>query len=107
MDVIAAILARHSVRDFSPKPVPKDIVMKILETAARSPSENELYVIATVPVGEKVELIDWPGTADSMGRVKIPPPARDVLNCFVQSFAQFAVPEMVVNEPDPPPEAPP
>jgi len=38
MDVIAAILARHSVRDFSPKPVPKDIVMKILETAARSPS---------------------------------------------------------------------
>src|SRR3990167_6139813 len=77
------------------------------DPAARSPSENELYVILTVPVGAKVDLIDWPGTADSMGRVKIPPPARDVLKRCVQSFAQFAVPEMVVNEPDPPPEAPP
>jgi nitroreductase len=38
MDVIEAILARHSVRDFSSRPVPKDIVMKILETATRSPS---------------------------------------------------------------------
>ena len=38
MDVIEAILARHSVRDFSSKPVPKETVMKILETATRSPS---------------------------------------------------------------------
>ncbi len=38
MDVIEAILARHSVRDFSPRPVAKETVMKILETATRSPS---------------------------------------------------------------------
>ena len=38
MDVIEAILARRSVRDFSPKPVPKETVMKILEAATRSPS---------------------------------------------------------------------
>jgi nitroreductase len=38
MDVIEAILARHSVRGFSPKPVAKDTVMKILEAANNSPS---------------------------------------------------------------------
>ena len=38
MDVIKAILARHSVRDFSSKPVPQETVMKILEAATRSPS---------------------------------------------------------------------
>ena len=38
MDVIKAILARHSVRDFSSKPVSKETVMKILEVATRSPS---------------------------------------------------------------------
>lgn len=38
MDVIEAILARHSVRDFSSKAVPKETVMKILEVATRSPS---------------------------------------------------------------------
>ena len=38
MDAIEAILARHSVRDFSSKPVPKETVMKILEVATRSPS---------------------------------------------------------------------
>jgi nitroreductase len=38
MDVIEAILARHSVRDFSSKPIPKETVMKILETATNSPS---------------------------------------------------------------------
>jgi len=38
MDVIEAILARHSVRDFTSKPVPKETVMKILEVATRSPS---------------------------------------------------------------------
>ena len=38
MDVIEAILARHSVRDFSSKPVAKETVMKILEAATRSPS---------------------------------------------------------------------
>jgi nitroreductase len=38
MDVIEAILARHSVRDFSSRPVAKDILMKILEVATWSPS---------------------------------------------------------------------
>lgn len=38
VDVIEAILARHSVRDFSPKPVPQETVIKILEAATRSPS---------------------------------------------------------------------
>ncbi len=38
MDAIEAILARHSVRDFTSKPVAKETVMKILEVATRSPS---------------------------------------------------------------------
>ncbi len=38
MDVIKAILARHSVRDFSSKPLAKETVMKILEAATHSPS---------------------------------------------------------------------
>ena len=38
MDVIEAILSRYSVRDFSPKPVEKETVMKILEVSTRSPS---------------------------------------------------------------------
>ncbi len=38
MEVIEAILARHSVRDFSSRPVPRETVMKIMEAAMRSPS---------------------------------------------------------------------
>lgn len=38
MDVLDAIQARHSVRDFLPTPVPEDIVMKILSAATCSPS---------------------------------------------------------------------
>jgi len=38
MDVIEAILARYSVRDFSSKSVAKETIMKILEVATRSPS---------------------------------------------------------------------
>jgi nitroreductase len=38
MEVIETILARHSVRDFSSKPVPRETVMKIMEAATRSPS---------------------------------------------------------------------
>lgn len=38
MDAIEAILARHSVRDFSSKPVDKATVMKIMEAAGRAPS---------------------------------------------------------------------
>lgn len=38
MDVIQAILSRHSVRDFDSKPIPKDILLKIFEAAIQSPS---------------------------------------------------------------------
>jgi nitroreductase len=38
MDVIDAIMARTSVRDFVSRPVPKETLMKILEAATRSPS---------------------------------------------------------------------
>jgi nitroreductase len=38
MDILEAIQARHSVRDFDSRLVPKDIVMKIMEAATRSPS---------------------------------------------------------------------
>jgi nitroreductase len=38
MEVIEAILARHSVRDFNSNPVPRETVMKIMEVATHSPS---------------------------------------------------------------------
>ena len=58
MDVIEAIKARHSVRDFLPKPVGKETVMKIFEAADYSPSGGngqpwEVFVAA----GETLEKI--------------------------------------------------
>jgi nitroreductase len=38
MDTLEAIQTRHSVRDFTSRPVPKEIVMKIMEAATLSPS---------------------------------------------------------------------
>jgi nitroreductase len=38
MDVIQAIYERYSARDFKSDPVPKDILVKIMEAALRSPS---------------------------------------------------------------------
>ena len=38
MDVLEAIQARHSVRDFLSTPVPKDIIMEIMAAATRCPS---------------------------------------------------------------------
>jgi len=51
MDALEAILQRHSVRDFSSKPVDKKTVMKIIETACRAPSGGngqpwELFIAA-------------------------------------------------------------
>lgn len=40
MDILEAIQARHSVRDFAAKPVPKELVMKIMQTAICSPSSG-------------------------------------------------------------------
>jgi nitroreductase len=58
MDVIKAILARHSVRNFSSKPVAKETVMKILEVANHSPSGGnsqpwEVFVASGVTI-EKI-----------------------------------------------------
>jgi len=56
MEVIKAILARHSAHDFRSKPIPQEIIMKIMEVATHSPSgvmaagktpsedEKEVYV---------------------------------------------------------------
>lgn len=38
MDILEAIQTRHSVRDFASRPLPKELVMKIMEVATRSPS---------------------------------------------------------------------
>jgi nitroreductase len=40
MDVIEAIRARYSVRDFKADPIPEETAMKILEAATRSPSSG-------------------------------------------------------------------
>ena len=40
MDVVKAMLARHSVRDFKPDPVAKETILKVLEAATRSPSSG-------------------------------------------------------------------
>jgi nitroreductase len=40
MEVNEAILARHSVREFKSTPVPKAVVMKILETSVHAPSSG-------------------------------------------------------------------
>ncbi len=49
MDPIEAIRSRYSTRSFKPDPVPKEIIMKILESATRSPSSGnsqpwEIYI---------------------------------------------------------------
>jgi nitroreductase len=49
MDVLEAIQARHSVRDFVSRPVPEDMLMKIMAAATRSPSGGngqpwEIYI---------------------------------------------------------------
>ena len=38
MDVIKAIIERHSTRDFKPDAIPKATLVKILEAALQSPS---------------------------------------------------------------------
>ncbi len=76
MDVIDAVSRRHSVRDFSSKPVPRETVMKILEAATRSPSGGngqpwEVFVTvgATLERIRKVYLERFASGAGS------PPPA--------------------------------
>lgn len=56
MEVIEAILNRHSVRDFSSRPVPRETVMKIMEAATYSPSGGngqpwEVFVASGATMG--------------------------------------------------------
>lgn len=58
MDVIEAIMARRSMRDFSSRPVPKETVMKIIEAAIRSPSGGNAQPWEVfVATGETLERI--------------------------------------------------
>jgi nitroreductase len=78
MDVIEAILTRHSVRDFSSKPVPKETVMKILEVATRSPSAGngqpwEVFVASGVTI-EKIRKKYQERLKSGVGGPGRPPP---------------------------------
>jgi nitroreductase len=51
VDVIKAIMERYSARDFKPDPIPKETLVKILETSLHSPSSGntqpwQIYVAA-------------------------------------------------------------
>jgi len=84
MDVIEAIKERHSVRDFSSRPVPRETVMKIFEASLNSPSGGngqpwEVYIAA----GATLERI----RAAYGERAKAPggpPPGRPPQPAFIQ-----------------------
>ncbi len=58
MDVIEAIVARRSVRDFTSRPVAKETVMKIMEAVIRSPSGGNAQPWEVfVATGESLERI--------------------------------------------------
>jgi len=78
MDVIEAILGRHSVRDFSSKAVPKETLMKILEAALRSPSGGngqpwEVFVASGATI-EKIRKAYEERSRSGVGRPGGPPP---------------------------------
>ncbi len=77
MDVIEAIAARHSVRDFSSTPVPKETVMKIFEAALNAPSGGngqpwEVFIAA----GKTLERIRRVYQERAKGGPGGPPPGR-------------------------------
>ena len=84
MDVIEAIMARRSVRDFSSRPVPKETVIKILEAATRSPSGGnmqpwEVFVAAgdTIErIRKAYEELGWPGIPPRPDGPAVAPPAQ-------------------------------
>lgn len=60
MDVIEAINKRKSIRAFTPDPVPKDVLEKVLQSAIRSPSAAnlqpwEFVVVAGEPLKKLVQ----------------------------------------------------
>jgi nitroreductase len=78
MDVIEAILSRHSVRDFSSKAVPKETVMKILDAALQSPSGGnsqpwEVFVASGATI-EKIRKAHEERSRSGVRRPGGPPP---------------------------------
>ena len=76
MEVIEAILARHSVRDFSSQPVPQETVMKIMEASLNSPSGGngqpwEVFIAA----GATLEKVRKVYMERFQSGVATPPPA--------------------------------
>ncbi len=58
MDILEAVRARKSIRDFKPDPVPKRILKEILESAIRAPSaENSQPWEFTVVAGDVLDNI--------------------------------------------------
>jgi nitroreductase len=59
LDAVTAIMTRHSIRDFSPRPVPEDLIKLLLEAAMSAPSafnerSAEFIVINDPKVLEKI-----------------------------------------------------
>jgi len=80
MDVLEAIQARHSVRDFVSKPVPKDIIMKIMAAATRSPSAGngqpwEIFIASGVTM-ENIRKAYQERAQDGVGGPVRPDPDR-------------------------------
>ena len=53
MDVIKAMVERHSTREFAPTPIPRETVLKILEAAIHCPSST---IILAVLLGESLDI---------------------------------------------------
>jgi nitroreductase len=84
MDVLEAIQARHSVRDFLPNPIPKDTIMDIMAAAIRSPSGGngqpwEIF-IACGDTLERIRKIYLERAQEEPGEPPAPPP----LPAFIQ-----------------------
>ena len=84
MDVIEAMQARHSVRDFSPEPVAKDTIMKILEAANYSPSGAngqpwEVFVVTGAPLENIRKIYLERSKAGPVGPPRKMPPRPDYI----------------------------
>ena len=85
MDVIEAIAARHSVRDFSSKPVPRETIMKIFEASLNAPSGGngqpwEVFIAA----GATLERIRKAYLERSKAGPGGPPPGRPPQPAYLQ-----------------------
>jgi nitroreductase len=85
MDVIEAIMERHSVRDFSAKPVPRETVMKIFEAARYSPSGGngqpwEVFIAAGATLERIRQAYGERANAGPGG----PPPGRPPQPAYIQ-----------------------